>query len=267
MTVTNAHEGIDYALERLCEMVEVDPKNVSWDAATETVDGDVQAVIGNILTAAFGENWQDRLGPPAPSPDGEVSKLIAKLENDGTSWAQPMFDAAASALRSLQAENARLAAQAARAEAAEARASLLDDRLEDKQREVDCGITFSETLKWRAEAAEARAERLAGALKPFAAKAAQYDNPRWNPPDDLEYQHNFRVGDFRCARAALSDTRDKEGGALFRPDVSDEEMDIAGKALADYSNGVIAPNAARNIAYQMLVALRRASFEKERAHD
>lgn len=41
--------GCDFAMEQLCAFLGVDPHMVSWDAATETVDGDVCAVIGNIL--------------------------------------------------------------------------------------------------------------------------------------------------------------------------------------------------------------------------
>jgi hypothetical protein len=47
--------GVDFALEQLCLVLEVDPQSISWDAATETRDGDIQAVIGNILRAKFGE--------------------------------------------------------------------------------------------------------------------------------------------------------------------------------------------------------------------
>jgi hypothetical protein len=50
-------EGIDFALVELCKFLGVDPHMVSWDAATETVDGDVRSVIGNILRAKFGEDW------------------------------------------------------------------------------------------------------------------------------------------------------------------------------------------------------------------
>jgi hypothetical protein len=49
--------GCDFALERLCGLLGVNPKSVSWDAATETVEGDVSAVIGNILCAKYGEDW------------------------------------------------------------------------------------------------------------------------------------------------------------------------------------------------------------------
>lgn len=49
--------GCDFAMTRLCAYLNVDPASVSWDAATETVEGDVSAVIGNILTVKFGEDW------------------------------------------------------------------------------------------------------------------------------------------------------------------------------------------------------------------
>jgi len=54
-------EGIDFALDRLCGFLGVDPAAVTWDAATETIEGDVSSVIGNILRAKFGEDW----GPSA----------------------------------------------------------------------------------------------------------------------------------------------------------------------------------------------------------
>lgn len=49
--------GCDFAMLRLCEFLSVDPALVRWDAATETVEGDVSAVIGNILRGKFGEDW------------------------------------------------------------------------------------------------------------------------------------------------------------------------------------------------------------------
>jgi hypothetical protein len=50
--------GVDFAMTQLCSVLGVDPKAVSWDAATETVDGDVRAVIGNILLAKLGEEGE-----------------------------------------------------------------------------------------------------------------------------------------------------------------------------------------------------------------
>jgi phosphoglycolate phosphatase-like HAD superfamily hydrolase len=49
--------GCDFALGQLCKALGVDPSDVLWDAATETVEGDVSAVIGNIFSAKFGEDW------------------------------------------------------------------------------------------------------------------------------------------------------------------------------------------------------------------
>lgn len=51
------HESIHYTLLKLCDFLGVDANKVTWDAATETVEDDVQAVIGNILRAKFGEEW------------------------------------------------------------------------------------------------------------------------------------------------------------------------------------------------------------------
>ena len=57
--------GCDFALVQLCEAIGVDPKSVRWDAATETLDGDVNAVIWNILRARFGDDWDpDQVQPP-----------------------------------------------------------------------------------------------------------------------------------------------------------------------------------------------------------
>ncbi|BBB99358.1 hypothetical protein [Bradyrhizobium elkanii] len=67
-------EGIDFALVQLCKYLGVDPDDVTWDAATETVDGDVQAVIGNIFCTKFGEDW-------SPS-DPHSSERIAVVQGD-----------------------------------------------------------------------------------------------------------------------------------------------------------------------------------------
>lgn len=53
--------GLQYGLDQLCTVLGVDPQTVNWDAATETLDGDVQSVIGNILTKRFGDDWQAAL--------------------------------------------------------------------------------------------------------------------------------------------------------------------------------------------------------------
>lgn len=49
--------AVDFTLVQLCKVLGIDPESFSWDAATETFEGDVRAVIGNILRAKFGEDW------------------------------------------------------------------------------------------------------------------------------------------------------------------------------------------------------------------
>jgi hypothetical protein len=49
--------AVDFTLVQLCKVLGLDPESFSWDAATETFTGDVQAVIGNILRAKYGEDW------------------------------------------------------------------------------------------------------------------------------------------------------------------------------------------------------------------
>ncbi|WP_404470790.1 hypothetical protein [Bradyrhizobium ottawaense] len=51
------NEGCDFALEQLGKYLGIDLSTITWDGATETVEGDVDAVIGNILRAKFGEDW------------------------------------------------------------------------------------------------------------------------------------------------------------------------------------------------------------------
>lgn len=49
--------GVNFAIEQLCGIFGVDPKSINWDAATETLDGDVSSVLCNVLVAAYGEEW------------------------------------------------------------------------------------------------------------------------------------------------------------------------------------------------------------------
>lgn len=48
--------GLDFAMTQLCDYLDIDTNTVNWDAATETLDGDVQAVLGNILRKHFGDD-------------------------------------------------------------------------------------------------------------------------------------------------------------------------------------------------------------------
>lgn len=70
------HDGIDFALEQLCTVLGVDPHMVSWDAATETVDGDVRAVIGNIMCAKYGEDFDPRASAAQGLPTPEQIEPI-----------------------------------------------------------------------------------------------------------------------------------------------------------------------------------------------
>jgi hypothetical protein len=190
--------GCDFAMTMLCEMVKVDPAKVSWDAATETLEGDVSAVIGNILTEGLGEDWQDR----APAPDAvEALRTINALDahphraggyvmddlkqrlraeksvietkrtfpsEDARDMVlvpiygpNPLAHEAAAALTALSAEAAALAAQVAK---------LTRERDEANERArmnsfAGEGYVFMER---RAEAAEAKLARLEGALNLIA---------------------------------------------------------------------------------------------------
>ena len=56
--------GCDYAMTQLCAVLKVDPQSVNWDAATETLDGDVQSVLHGILAARAALS-------DAPAPKGQ----------------------------------------------------------------------------------------------------------------------------------------------------------------------------------------------------
>ncbi len=72
--------GCDFAMVQLCEALGVDPKSVRWDAATETLDGDVSAVIWNILRAKMGDDWD---APSTPSPVPSSGEDRCKFCDDG----------------------------------------------------------------------------------------------------------------------------------------------------------------------------------------
>jgi hypothetical protein len=81
------NNGCDFAMMQLCNFLCVDPDAVNWDAATETVDGDVRAVIGNILHAKFGEDWSPQTAPPKPAPDAlRALEPFAKAAEAFDSW-------------------------------------------------------------------------------------------------------------------------------------------------------------------------------------
>ena len=55
------HAGVDFTIEALAIALGIERTSFSHDAATETMEGDVIAVIGNALTACLGEDWVDEL--------------------------------------------------------------------------------------------------------------------------------------------------------------------------------------------------------------
>lgn len=55
------HAGVDFTMEMLANVLGIDVNDFSHDAATETFEGDVSAVIGNALCAGLGEDWIDEL--------------------------------------------------------------------------------------------------------------------------------------------------------------------------------------------------------------
>lgn len=62
--------GLDFGMVQLCAVLGVDPHMVNWDAATETLDGDVCAAIGNIFRTKYGEDF-DPTASTLPSTEGK----------------------------------------------------------------------------------------------------------------------------------------------------------------------------------------------------
>lgn len=62
--------GLDFGMVQLCAVLGVDPHMVNWDAATETLDGDVCAAIGNIFRTKYGEDF-DPTASSLPSTEGK----------------------------------------------------------------------------------------------------------------------------------------------------------------------------------------------------
>lgn len=54
------NDGCDFALTQLCAFLGIDEKSVRWDTATETVEGDVTAVISSIFEAKFGDGFDPK---------------------------------------------------------------------------------------------------------------------------------------------------------------------------------------------------------------
>lgn len=77
--------GLDYGQQQqLCNVLGVNPRDVSWDAATETLDGDVQSVIWKILCARFGDDWS-ALATPMPSQEDRLREAL-RFYADPANW-------------------------------------------------------------------------------------------------------------------------------------------------------------------------------------
>lgn len=115
--------GCDFAMEQLCAAMQVDPKSFAWDAATETLDGDVQAIIWRILRIRMGEDWSpDRRATTAAQPSSAApSQPQGELREAGEALATQLAavidrldgQAYSSTLSALNAFRAALAGRAA----------------------------------------------------------------------------------------------------------------------------------------------------------
>ena len=68
--------GLDYGMKQFCAVLGVDPNEVRWDAATETLDGDVSAAIWNILRTKMGDEWDPDATPLPVTPDTKVREAL-----------------------------------------------------------------------------------------------------------------------------------------------------------------------------------------------
>lgn len=100
--------GLDYGQTQLCNVLGVDPASINWDAATETLDGDVQSVIGKILAARFGDDWP---ALPHPAPDERAMEVLLEEAKDFSErmtsqpWACELIAKLAAALSAREAAN------------------------------------------------------------------------------------------------------------------------------------------------------------------
>lgn len=71
--------GLDYGMVQLCAVLGVDSKVVYWDAATETLDGDVCAAIGNIFNTKYGKDF-DPTAPVVERAEAEFKIARSPME-------------------------------------------------------------------------------------------------------------------------------------------------------------------------------------------
>lgn len=75
--------GLDFGMVQLCAVLGVDPHMVTWDAATETLDGDVCAAIGNIFRTKYGDDFDPTASsvPSAQPAPAQASPERQRLEH------------------------------------------------------------------------------------------------------------------------------------------------------------------------------------------
>jgi hypothetical protein len=89
--------GVNFLMDMLIETLGLTKDQVTWDAATETYDGDVQAVLSGILRLRFGEYFDPRTDQvvnshsvPIPRNEAEARAMMVMgwnyLEETETEW-------------------------------------------------------------------------------------------------------------------------------------------------------------------------------------
>lgn len=66
-------DGVIWATEMWASCLGVPSESISWDAATETYDGDVAAVLHGIMASAFGDEWSNNLHPRPLAKNGTTT--------------------------------------------------------------------------------------------------------------------------------------------------------------------------------------------------
>lgn len=62
-------DGVTWAISKLGLTLGLTNADITWDAATETYEGDVTAVICGVLTLAFGDEWQEHIAGRKDGPE------------------------------------------------------------------------------------------------------------------------------------------------------------------------------------------------------
>jgi len=84
--------GLDYGMVQLCAVLNVDLKKVNWDAATETLDGDVCAAINNVFRVKYGDDFDPTAPAPTPPKNedtiAEILRLCDEAPMEISTWSE-----------------------------------------------------------------------------------------------------------------------------------------------------------------------------------